>query len=513
MGQSNSTLANSLPFQPSQSSSSMPSLEDIRDVPQKILSKTNKALGYLGGTIASIAKPVISSLPGRKKSPPVPMLPPPPPPSVASQLILWIRKNPGKAILGAVFISTAVIGGSLAYTAGRAHRRQMKKQRVIRGADKTKRELVVVTNVATTEGAILALHLDECGFIVFVGVPDQAKADEVIGWGRADIHPIVIDDPSNPSDLDNLITRVSSFLNEHNGISQGAYEGIVSSNVGEIARSSTPSLPSPVFSTSSSFMLVEDEAPTSSSSDASRAEAEARKNISVSPQQQNIEKCYSSEPPFRLSAVIINPHEAVLGSIENLDVEAWRQSLDTNVTGTIMVIQRLLPFLKNTLTLLTPRRSPRVILITSAITGNIGLPNQSAICASHHALTSVADSLRREIQHKGIDVISLRLGIMELSRSTISRKAKIDTNAGSVGLFLSSYSNPIEVLKSAFKQPLISQALCEATLNAIVDTNPAISQAVGRKSFLYSFVGWAAPRRAIDWSIRRASVRAHSVNQ
>ncbi|KAF9360095.1 hypothetical protein BGX26_010532 [Mortierella sp. AD094] len=509
MGQSNSTLANTPPSQPSSLPSSMPSLEDIRDVPHRILSTTNKALGDLGGTIVSIAKPVISSLPGRKKTPPVPLLPPPPPPSVASQIALWVRANPGKAVLGAVFITAAVIGGSFTYKAGKTHQKQTKKRKIVRGTDGTKRELVVVTNVATTEGAVLALDLDECGFIVFAGVPDQSKADEVLSWGRADIHPVIITDPSNASDLDNMISRVSIFLDEHNDSLHGAHESAVSSIKLEATGSSTPSFPSPVFSTSSSFMLVDDEAPIPSAGDTQVAVAEAERSEFV-PTQQSIGKHHRNETQFRLSAVIVNPHETVVGSIEDLDVEAWRQCLDINVTGTILVVQRLLPLLKNTLTLSTPRRSPRVILITSAIAGNIGLPNQSAICASHHAITSVADSLRREIQHKGIDVVSIRLGIMESSRSTVAQKIKI-VNAGSVGLFSSSYTNPIEFLKSAFKQPLTSQALCEATFNAVIDANPPITQAVGRGSFEYSFVGWAAPKRVIDWSIRRAAVQAHTV--
>ncbi|KAG0002807.1 hypothetical protein BGZ80_009941 [Entomortierella chlamydospora] len=504
MGQSNSTLTNTPPPQPSPSPSPMPSLEDVRDVPYRILSTTNKALGDLGGTIVSIAKPVISSLPGRKKTPPVPLLPPPPPPSLASQIALWVRANPGKTVLGSMFISAAVIGGSLSYKAGKMHQKQAKKRKIVRGTDGTKRELVVVTNVATTEGAVLALDLDECGFIVFVGVPDQSKADEVLSWGRTDIHPVIIADPSNAGDLDNLISRVSNFLDEHNGPLRGTHEGVVSSNTG----TPTPSFHSPVFSASSSFMLVGYEALALSAGDIRLSEAEAERSEFV-PIQHSVGKYHKNEPQFRLSAVIVNPYETVVGSIEDLDVEAWRQCLDINVTGTILVVQRLLPLLKKTLTLSTSRRSPRIILITSAVAGNIGLPNQSAICASHHAIVSVADSLRREIQHKGIDVVSIRLGIMESSRSTAARKIKI-VNAGNVGLFSSSYTNSIEFLKSAFKQPLTSQELCKATFNAVVDANPPITQAVGRGSFEYSFVGWAVPKRVIDWSIRCAAVRART---
>lgn len=71
--------------------------------------------------------------------------------------------------------------------------------------------------------------------------------------------------------------------------------------------------------------------------------------------------------------------------------------------------------MRRTLALAKPRRSPRLIFVSSAITGSIGFPFQSAICASHHAVESIADSLRREVKSQGIDVVCLRPGIADRS--------------------------------------------------------------------------------------------------
>lgn len=54
-------------------------------------------------------------------------------------------------------------------------------------------------------------------------------------------------------------------------------------------------------------------------------------------------------------------------------------------------------------------------MLSSAVTGSIGFPYQSAICASHHAINSIADSLRREVKPHGIDVVCLRPGIADRS--------------------------------------------------------------------------------------------------
>ncbi|KAI7827107.1 hypothetical protein BC939DRAFT_445787 [Gamsiella multidivaricata] len=487
MGQTNSTLAHSPPPPPppppppsssSSSSPKMPSLEDLRDIPQRILATTNKALGDIGGTLVSIAKPVVSSLPGRKgSSPPAPLLPPPPPPSFSSQALLWTRRNAGRIALGTVLLGVAVVVGSMANKARRNYRRQKSKLRVVRAADGSRREIIVVTNVATIEGEALALSLEERGFIVFVGVPNESAAEETHGWGRPDIHPVIVTDYS---DFEALADAVSGFLEKQNYALQEA-----SLSEAEAASESS----------SSSFMLVGNEhlpPPLVNDTKIERADGQDTMNVS------NL----SISPLFRLSAVVINPQEAVVGSIDTVSVLAWRRCLDINVTGTILTTQLFLSLFKSNPTLPAPRRSPRLIFITSVITGTIGLPRQSALCASHHAITSIADSLRREVQHKGIDVVCLRAGIMESSRQL--KPKPVAANVGALEVWSWS-ANPVELLKSTFRQPSTSQALCDATFDALMAPKPALSQLIGHASYVYSFVGWAVPNRVIDKSIQHVS--------
>ncbi|KAG0302077.1 hypothetical protein BGZ98_007812 [Dissophora globulifera] len=376
----------------------MPSLDDLRDVPQRILATTNKALGDIGGTIVSIAKPVMSSLPGRKGGPSTPPLPPPPPPPLSTQAVLWVRRNPGKVVLGELNTFGAF--------------------------------LTVVTNVTTAEGVAMALDMEERGFIVFVAVPDQAKANEVQNWEREHIFAVIVPELTEMGDVQVLVAEVSAYLEEINSGIAGPRSMVGSGLSSDNTRSGVSSahtFASPVFSTSSSFMLVEEDEHLSSSPlppatmststgqsiDLDKANAASEKHTvqlehSVPPRLQSN---HVAGPLYRLSAVIINPQDTVMGSIENLEVKAWRRCLDINVTSTIQIAHQFLPLLKSTTALPEPRaRSPRVILITSAIASSTGLPYQSAVCASHHALISIADSLRREVQQKGIDVVCLKTG-------------------------------------------------------------------------------------------------------
>ncbi|KAI8605730.1 hypothetical protein EDD21DRAFT_362873 [Dissophora ornata] len=515
MGQFNSTLAHTpSPSPPSSSSPSMPSLEELRDVPHRILASTNKALADLGGTIVSIAKPVMASIPRRNGNslPPAPLIPPPPPPSVSSQIVLWVRKNPGKIVLGTTLLSFALVAGSVAYRTGKIHRQMKRRLRILHGTNRSRREVIVVTNVATIEGYTLSLDLHARGFIVFVAVQDQAKADEVHSWGKAHIHPVIVPDLSEAKDVEVLVAEVSAYLDEVNGalIRTQPHSG-TPSDAAPVDILTPPAFNSPVFSSSSSFMLVEEEEHVSTSLTSNAQSMEEELSSSKHVDHPKFASSFSNtEPLYRLTAVIINPDRTDTGSIENLDVENWRRCFDINVTGTIQIAHHMLPLLNRTLALPEPkRRSPRVIFITSAITSNFGLPYQSAACASHHAIASIADSLRREVQHKGIDVVSLKAGIPGLYRTKegpIFHGLDMNWYFGPYIELLHWWVNPIKMLKSAFQQPATSEELCDAVFNAVMATRPAITQTVGKSGFAYSFVGWAAPSRVVDWSIRRAAV-------
>ncbi|KAF9386818.1 hypothetical protein CPB97_003300 [Podila verticillata] len=506
MGQVNSTEAgqstyNPPPPPPPSSTSSIPSVDDLRDMTSRILASTNDAVKNLRENIPALELPSLfpssssaqspsststfSSIADEGSSGSIDGLGGPLTESTPMLLsVNWVRKNAVMVGLGVVALGVAVTVGTIAVRANRAHRRKVRKARVLRGKDGAKREVVVVTNVSTLEGVALALSLEQQGFIVFVGVPSQAKADEVDQWRRIDIHPVVVDAiKSNP--VEDLVRAVSSFLDQKNSSLLGG---------GPISTSSSVIYEEELSDSIANIQLV---SPEHTLKSVSEAEAKRRHHGKT------------DSPLFRLAAVIVNPYSAVVGSIEKVNLDDWRQSVDNNITGTVIAAQKFMPLLRRTLALAKPRRSPRLILLSSAITGSIGFPYQSAICASHHAIESIADSLRREIKPQGIDVICLRPGVADTSFRKEWDEKK--TNAGGVGLL--STMDPTQSLKSAFKSPsTTTSALCEATYDAITLNKPATYIRVGKGSLAYSFVGWAAPRYVVDWSVKGKPIKVHSSN-
>ncbi|KAG0096426.1 hypothetical protein BGZ93_004550 [Podila epicladia] len=534
MGQVNSTEAghptyhNPPPPPPPSSTSSIPSVDDLRDMTGRILASTNDAVKNLRENIPTIELPSlfssssstsssstssssiadegsssIDNLGGSLTSSPMVVI------TNDHQLLVygsyadnsgdsvtdlirihyqlsvnWVRKNAVLVAVGVVALGVAVTVGTVAVRASRSHRQKVRKARVLRGKDGAKREVVVVTNVSTLEGVALALSLEQQGFIVFVGVPSREKADEVEQWRRSDIHPVIVD-VVKPNPIEDLVRAVSSFLDQKNSSLLGGGPNSISSSV--------------IFEEelSESIANIQLVSPEHTLKSVSEAEAKRRHHGKT------------DSPLFRLAAVIVNPHSTVVGSIEKVNLDEWRQSIDSNVTGTVIAAQKFMPLLRRTLALAKPRRSPRLIMLSSAVTGSIGFPYQSAICASHHAIESIADALRREIKPQGIDVICLRLGVADTSfRKEWGEKKG---NAGGVGLL--STLGPTQFLKSAFKSSSTTTSLlCEATYDAITLNRPSTNMRVGKGSLAYSFVGWAAPRYVVDWSIKGKPIKVHSSN-
>jgi NAD(P)-dependent dehydrogenase (short-subunit alcohol dehydrogenase family) len=73
-----------------------------------------------------------------------------------------------------------------------------------------------------------------------------------------------------------------------------------------------------------------------------------------------------------------------------------------NVVGAHRVTQSVLPLI---------RQSQGRIVNVASIAGRIGLPSQSAYCASKHAMEGYSDCLRRELIDWGVNVIIIEPGV------------------------------------------------------------------------------------------------------
>lgn len=101
-----------------------------------------------------------------------------------------------------------------------------------------------------------------------------------------------------------------------------------------------------------------------------------------------------------IDVLVNNAGICLTGPIENTSLNDWRQMMDTNFWAYLYAIQALLPhFLQ---------RGAGTIVNVGSFGGKMPLPYMTAYCTSKYAVTGLTDSLRLELEPKGIHVCAVQ---------------------------------------------------------------------------------------------------------
>jgi NAD(P)-dependent dehydrogenase (short-subunit alcohol dehydrogenase family) len=104
----------------------------------------------------------------------------------------------------------------------------------------------------------------------------------------------------------------------------------------------------------------------------------------------------------RLDVVLCNAGYGYMGAIEELQPEQVRANFETNVFGTLSVIQAALPIMR--------ARGKGHIITVSSIGGIIGFPTGGSYTASKFAIEAMSEALAGEVAPFGIKVTILEPG-------------------------------------------------------------------------------------------------------
>lgn len=103
-----------------------------------------------------------------------------------------------------------------------------------------------------------------------------------------------------------------------------------------------------------------------------------------------------------LDALVCNAGFGIFGSIEEVSMEAFQRQFDTNLGGTLRVVKRVLPLMRQA-------QSGRIALVGS-IAGRAPIPFQAHYSASKAAVESIAGALQNEVHPFGIRVSLIEPG-------------------------------------------------------------------------------------------------------
>lgn len=98
----------------------------------------------------------------------------------------------------------------------------------------------------------------------------------------------------------------------------------------------------------------------------------------------------------QIDILVANAGIATSGKLWDLSDEAWRETIDTNLTGAFHALRAVVPHMR-------ARRYGRIV-VTSSLGGRVGLPNISHYAASKWGLIGLAKSLALEVVAEGITV-------------------------------------------------------------------------------------------------------------
>ena len=108
-----------------------------------------------------------------------------------------------------------------------------------------------------------------------------------------------------------------------------------------------------------------------------------------------------------LAGLVNNAGIAIAGPLLYLKVDEFREQLEVNVTGQLIVTQAFAPLLGADRSY---KGEPGRIVMISSVGGKNANPFMGPYCASKFALEGMAESLRRELMLFGIDVIVVAPG-------------------------------------------------------------------------------------------------------
>lgn len=183
----------------------------------------------------------------------------------------------------------------------------------------------------------------------------------------------------------------------------------------------------------------------------------------------------------RLDVILCNAGYGYMGAIEELEHEQVKANFDTNVFGTLSVIQAALPILR--------AQGSGHILTVSSIGGIIGFPTGGSYTASKFVIEAMSEALAGEVAAFGIKVTIIEPGQFATGFQSAVRSSSP----------IAAYEPIRQRVRSSFKPEEVGDpiATAEAILEAVGAEQPPLRLALGSATITKIRATYAA--RLSNW--------------
>jgi NAD(P)-dependent dehydrogenase (short-subunit alcohol dehydrogenase family) len=200
-----------------------------------------------------------------------------------------------------------------------------------------------------------------------------------------------------------------------------------------------------------------------------------------------------------LFGLVNNAGIAAPGPLIHLPTDDFRHQLEVNLVSVLIVTKAFVPLLG---TDRTRRGQPGRIINMSSVSGKSAYPFVGAYAASKHGLEGFSETLRRELQLYGIDVIVIGPGPVatpiwdKAEQADISLYAKTD--------YVEAARRAQAYMIRNGRSGLAPEKIGEVVLHALTTRTPRVRYAVAPGSLLRQWIPSLLPKRLIDRIVARA---------
>ncbi|KXK40428.1 MAG: estradiol 17-beta-dehydrogenase [Bacteroidetes bacterium OLB9] len=195
-----------------------------------------------------------------------------------------------------------------------------------------------------------------------------------------------------------------------------------------------------------------------------------------------------------LHCLINNAGQAVPGPLQLIEPEAFEYQMNVNVLSIHRITNLLLPYLGT-----DKHYPPGNIINISSVSGLFNSPYLGSYCISKHALESMTDIYRRELQMFGIKVSAIEPGPI---KTQIWKK-----NKGKMDKFLDSPYGSIlasadKVIDNNEKNGLEVSIISDTILKILRSADPKTRYLIHKKPFKFKLLKWI-PDKTLDKLIQK----------
>jgi len=174
----------------------------------------------------------------------------------------------------------------------------------------------------------------------------------------------------------------------------------------------------------------------------------------------------------RIDVLVNNAGYVLLGPVEQLSIDEFKEQFETNFFGVIRVIQAVLPTMRR-------QRGGTIVNISSSA-GRIGLPLNSPYVASKFALEGLSESIAYEVEQFGIRVVIIEPGFIRtnLMNSGASPKRALDPKSPYFSL-MEKVENHFKSMMENVSSSSPAEEVAKVILEAVRSENPELRYTIG----------------------------------